>query len=385
LEVQGDRVVSLRSAGDRSASTTVDLGDVLLLPGLINAHAHLELTGLHGRVPFTGQFASWVERVIETAPGNRGEANVRGWIREGARLSMRAGVSTIGDIGYGPHQPDEMASVPLRAVCFREIVGIGPKREEALAFLEQGCHDMVSAPPHRWIGLSPHAPYSTDPQVYKEALTLADRCGWPVCTHLAETREEALFLETGGGPLRALLSRRGLDTGSFAPAGCTSIQFAERVGLLESSALLVHVNYLTDEELELLAGSACSVAYCPRAHAFFGHEPHRFREMMAAGVNVCLGTDSLASNESLSILDEWRFLHGRHPDLDLPSLLRLSTDNAAAALGIEANVGSLEPGKLADFITLPAASPSPLGAMERVLTDPVEPRAVYIGGREVSV
>ncbi|UCG32281.1 MAG: amidohydrolase family protein, partial [Phycisphaerales bacterium] len=166
--------------------------------------------------------------------------------------------------------------------------------------------------------------------------------------------------------------------------GCTPIQFAERVGLLESNALLVHVNYLADEELELLAGSACSIAYCPRAHAFFDHEPHRFREMMAAGVNVCLGTDSLASNDSLSILDEWRFLHTRHSDLDLPFLLRLSTINAAVALGVEADVGSLEPGKLADFITVPAASPSPRDAMEEILTDPVEPRAVYIGGREVS-
>jgi cytosine/adenosine deaminase-related metal-dependent hydrolase len=384
LEVRGDRVVSLRSGGSSCTSAAADLGDVLLLPGLINAHTHLELTGLHGRVPFAGQFASWAERVIEMAPGNQGEAPARRWICEGARMSLRAGVTAVGDIGYGAHQSDELAAVSLRSVCYREILGIGPKHEEALAFLHRGCRDMVSAPPNHWIGLSPHAPYSTDPQVYEEALALAERRGWPVCTHLAETREETVFLKTGEGPLRALLERRGLVTDSFAPAGCTPIQFAERVGLLESNALLVHVNYLTDEELELLAGSSCSVAYCPRSHAFFGHEPHRFREMMAAGVNVCLGTDSLASNDSLSILDEWRFLHARYPDLDLPFLLRMSTVNAAAALGVEADIGSLEPGKLADFICLPADGLSPRDVMEQILTDPVEPQAVYVGGREVS-
>jgi cytosine/adenosine deaminase-related metal-dependent hydrolase len=385
LEIRGGRVDALRSAAASGEAADVDYGDALLLPGLVNAHTHLELSGLCGQVPYAGCFADWAERVMETAPAQRGPDQARAGVRDGICRSLRAGVTTVADIGYGPHGQEELARSPLRAVCFREILGRGPKRDPALTWLGRCAEELSAAPPKVWVGLSPHAPYSTDDAVYEEALHAAESRGWPVTTHLAETREEIEFLATGGGPLRDLLDRRGALDAASAPFGGTPVEFAERVGLLESGALLVHMNYLTDGDLEMVAGSPCSVAYCPRAHAFFEHGPHRFREMLAAGINVCLGTDSLASNDSLSVMDEWRFLHRARPELDLPTLLRMSTIGAAAALGIDGEVGSLEPGKLADFIAIPVSSLSPGGVEQEVLSQPIEPRAVWVGGREVSV
>ena len=385
LEIQAGRVVSLGPAGSAGAAGALDLGDVLLLPGLINAHTHLELTCLRGQVPFRGSFAEWVEMLVASLPPHQGDQRARLSVRQGVMQSLRAGVTVVGDIGYGRRQIEELASSPLRAVCFMETLGFGPKREAAVPGLLAQLAGGESSPPDLWLGVAPHAPYSTDEGVYSKVLALAGRRGWPVCTHLAETREEVEFLSVGTGPLRGLLERRGLIEESFVPPACSPVEFAERVGLLESGALLIHLNYLTDRELELVAGSPCSVVYCPRAHAFFGHEPHRFREMMAAGTNVCLGTDGLACTDSLSILDEWRFLHQRYAELDLAALLCMSTVNAARALGIEAEVGSLGAGKQADFITLPVTESSPQAAMAEILETPVEPRAVYIGGKRVPI
>ena len=385
LEVRGGRVVSLRAAPSPGPSPAVDLGDVLLLPGLINAHTHLELTCLQGQVPFRGSFASWVETLIASAPRNQSEQRARESIRDGISRCLAAGVTTVGDIAYGRRQIEELASSPLRAVCFMETLGFGPARAAALPRLSAQLEGVESSPPSHWVGVSPHAPYSTDEGVYGELVALATQRGWPLCTHLAETREEVEFLESGTGPLGELLARRGLIDESFTAAGCGPVEFAERVGLLESEAVLVHLNYLTDRELEMVAGSACSVVYCPRGHRFFGHEPHRFGEMMAVGVNICLGTDSLACNDSLSVLDEWRFLHAEYPRIDLATLLPMSTVNAARALGIEGQVGSLEPGKQADFLALPVSETSPQAAQAEILNRPVQPAAVYVGGQRISL
>jgi cytosine/adenosine deaminase-related metal-dependent hydrolase len=382
LEVQQDKVVSMGPASGRLPADVVDLGDVLLLPGLINAHAHLGLTFLQGKVPYDGCFARWTASLVRMARAG-GERQVEESAAEGILRSLRAGVTTVGDIVYDRRQIEGLASSPLRAVCFVETLGIGRDSNLGLRRLEERRGGIDSSPPDMWIGVSPHAPYSTDARVYREAISCAGRNGWRVCTHLAETREEEEFLRAGTGPLRGFLEELGLVDDSFPAPGCSPVGFAEQVGLLESDALLVHLNYVTDRELEMVAGSECSVVFCPRSHRFFGHEPHRISEMLALGVNVCLGTDSLASNDSLSILDEWRFLHREYPGMDFATLLRLSTTNAARALGIDGVVGSLERGKLADFIVVPMTGRSPEDATAEILETAVQPSAVYIGGERV--
>jgi cytosine/adenosine deaminase-related metal-dependent hydrolase len=231
--------------------------------------------------------------------------------------------------------------------------------------------------------LSPHAPYSTAPEVYREAIAYCRERRLPICTHLAETPEESEFLARGTGPFRTLLEQRGLWDGSFTPPACSPAQYAASIGLLELQPLLAHVNYASNEDIDLLARYGCSVAYCPRTHRFFQHPPHPYRRMLARGLNVCLGTDSLASAPSLSILEELRFLREIDSSMEDSGLLEMGTLRGARALGLEAQLGSLETGRQADFVVLPLTAPA-AHPTEDLLRGHSCPTAVHIAGRRVA-
>lgn len=372
-----------------------DLGDVVVLPGFVNAHTHLELTGCAGQVPFRGSFTRWVADLAAVVQSDhqQGEQARREAIREGLRQSLAAGVTAVADIGHGAVAVEKWRRAKVHTVGFLEVLGMGPRRltphercfEDALKLVEgdapagetaqaevRGSLDssvnssslessLLSPPPTGSVltrlGLSPHAPYSTDAALYRQVVAYAAQAGVPVCTHLAETREELAFLSTGAGPFRELLERLGLWDGSFTPPGCSPVRYMAQLGLLELKPLLAHVNYASDDDLDLLAGHGASVVFCPRSHAFFGHEPHRYREMLARGINVCLGTDSLASNASLSILDELRCLAATG-GLPHSQLLVMGTLAGARALGWSDEIGSLAPGKLASFAVVPLDCPA---------------------------
>lgn len=358
-----------------------DLGDVALLPGFVNAHTHLELTRLHSRVPFSGSFAAWIESLLSQTQAATDEQTARESIRRGVRESLAAGVTTVGDIGHGRHPFDELARGSMRAVCFVETLGIGRTAQSALRRLEAAIDERACVPRKTWAGISPHAPYSTAREVYVRCVKLAASQGWRLCTHLGESREELQFLADGTGPLRELLDRRQLLDASFEPLRTSPVAFARSVGLLDHPTLLAHVNYATDEELDTLARSRCSVAYCPRSHRYFRHEPHRFRDMLARGINVCAATDSLASNDSLCVLDELRFLRQEHPDLRPNTLIEMGTSRGAAALGLDSLVGTLAAGKLADLVAIPL-DPCPVREVaEQVLTSKGRVACVYVGGQ----
>jgi cytosine/adenosine deaminase-related metal-dependent hydrolase len=152
------------------------------------------------------------------------------------------------------------------------------------------------------------------------------------------------------------------------------------LGLLDLRPLLVHCNYVSDSDLDLVAAAGASIAYCPRSHAFFHHEPHRWREMLSRGINVCVGTDSLASNDTLSVLDELRFLGSQDSTISDGQLLSMGTLAGARALGIADQVGSLEIGKRADFIVLPLIPDGCRDPAETLLRGIARVQKVYVAG-----
>jgi cytosine/adenosine deaminase-related metal-dependent hydrolase len=350
ITIEEDRIAAVEPRGARAPD--VDLGDAAILPGLVNAHTHLDLTGMRGLAPPTPDFTAWLRQVIGHRRGRTPE-QVQADIRAGIAESLRCGTALMGDIAAGGLSWPALAQAPLRAVVFYELLGLPPGRaEQAWAAAE----DWLPAHPSTVTcrpGLSPHAPYSVSDWLFSRAAAAAARLSLPLATHLAETAAECELLTDHRGPLVDFLAELGV----WAP-DCL-VTSPEEVALMYDGyapdphvpRLYVHGNYL-DLALSHLV-SRGTIVYCPRTHAAFGHPPHPFRDFLARGVRVALGTDSLASNPDLSLLEEARFLHRRYPDVPGDVVLRMATLSGAEALGWANETGSLTPGKSADLVVLP--------------------------------
>lgn len=382
VRVAGRNIVETGPATGFRGEGGIDLGDVLLMPGWVNAHTHLELGFLRGSVPPSADFADWLRRLLARLRAVPGEIpEVDACVRAGLDASRRAGTTLLGDITRNPVQTRRViASVGDRpaALSFGEVIAVGGLRDR----LEQRITAALAAghaADDLAVGVSPHAPYTVEPDAIRACVQQAQARGLRVCIHAAESEQEVLFTCAGRGPLRDFLTELGLWDQRVPVAGCRPVELLDRCAALGPGTLLAHCNYVTDAEIERLAESRTSVVYCPRTHAAFGHAPHRFVEMLARGVNVCLGTDSLASNPSLSVGEEVAYLGRAHPGLDPAMLVRMGTVNGAIALGLGETAGVVTPGRRADLIALgPAPARSRLD-LEYVISADVRVQAVIRG------
>lgn len=375
----------IRAVGRRQdvgATTRIeDLGDAWLLPGFVNAHTHLELGCYAGRLP-PGPFWSWIEGLIELRRQPGAVARERAAVIDGARLSLAAGVTCVGDISRSGLNVGALAGVPIRKVCFIELIsGASPPGDpdqliEALDKAAEAADNLTT------IGVSPHALYSVTWNDLRRTAAIAAERDLPVTLHAAETADEIEWLRNGGGAVAAFQSLHGLPGGNAAVRGGV-VELLHRLLLTRQQPLLAHMNYMDDVELAMLAQTRCSAAYCPRTHAFFGHPPHRWREMLARGVNVAAATDSLASSPSLSVWDELRELRRLAPEVDAEVLLAMGTRRAAAALGVEAICGAIRQGVAADLVAVRPCQNGQSGRLSALLEGPVAIDRVWVGGQTV--
>lgn len=377
----GDRVLDVGTSRDLIRShpdaAIRDYGDSVVLPGLINPHVHLELSDVP-RPPVAGRLADWLIEVIKASPQGDDAAPVGKAVAAGIDQCLRSGVTTVGDITRQPAlSRPVLAASPLRAVSFGEVQAMAGRRgllEARLAAAVDRTHETDRLR----VGISPHAPYSIEPAGYARCLELARAGGMRLATHLAESRDEASFLAGHAGSFRELWQFLDAWDDAVPRFAGGPIRFARSIGLLDAPTLLAHVNYCDDDELALLAAGRASVVCCPRTHAYFGHPPHRWRDMLAAGVNVAVGTDSLASTPDLNVVDDLRWLRRIAPEFSAADLWRLVTTRAARALGMEALVGSLSPGKAADLVCFPVEDRAdPLAS---ILDTAIVPSQVWIAG-----
>jgi cytosine/adenosine deaminase-related metal-dependent hydrolase len=340
VTVRDDRIVAVEPRGARAPDS--DLGNAAILPGLVNAHTHLDLTGMRCRCPPSPDFTAWLRQVIahrRAATPEETQADVRAGIRE----CVRFGTTLVGDVTTGGASWEALAEASLRAVVFRELLGLTREgaRDALRAALEWVPSRAESATCRA--GLSPHAPYSFRADVLDVACAIGRR----VTIHLAECPAELELLERQSGPFVPFLQERGVwDPSGLAPSPARVVELTR----LARVVLYAHGNYLSPDVPLPAHGS---IVYCPRTHAAFGHAPHPFGEFLARGVRVALGTDGLASNPDLDVLAEARFLHARRPDVPGATLLRMATLAGAEALGWADVTGSLTAGKSADLVALP--------------------------------
>jgi cytosine/adenosine deaminase-related metal-dependent hydrolase len=358
VTIAGDRILAVGPFGKRLAE--MDLGDVAILPGFVNAHTHLDLSGLRGKCPPSADFTAWLRQVIahrrSTTP-EQTEADIRAGLAE----CLQHGTTLIGDISaQGRSSWPVLRNAPIRSVVFYELLGLTEDRaDEALEAAHHWLHvftapvnpsDRICLP-----GLSPHAPYSFRNNFFAPATLLARRQGCPLAIHLAESRDELELLNHRRGPFVQFLKELQV----WDPDGLvTSPEEVVRLCGIPVRGntmpiLFIHGNYLP---IDTAIPANASIVYCPRTHTAFGHAPHPFRSFLDRGVRVALGTDSLASNPDLSILAEMRHLHQHHPDVPGDVLLRMATLSGAEALGWADTTGSLEAGKSADLVVVPLAT-----------------------------
>jgi cytosine/adenosine deaminase-related metal-dependent hydrolase len=416
VRIAGDRIVQIESGP--AGPGVLDLGNAAILPGFVNAHTHLELSALRAKGFAASSFVDWLTRVIATRSGQTA-TQITHAVRRGIDASLSSGTTLVGDVSTSGRSWKELSRSPLRAVVFAEMLGLKEQRaaqtaDAARQFLEwagdpadpvlASTDDTIpdfadfdndnddndddddfrkleaipelpktkpASPLQRLTpSVSPHAPYSTQSALYDVAARWAVLSGAPLCTHLAETPEELRLLQSHDGPLRGFLHSIGAWHDEWKPAGPRPSDYVTGAESSQAHWLMAHGNYFGSDEIAKLAepmrsgGPRRSIAFCPRTHAYFGHRPHPYREMLAAGLNVCLGTDSLASTATLSMLDEMRFLHRRDRTLPGATILEMATLAGARALERSETTGSLAPGKFADIavVRLP----------DREATDPHE-------------
>ncbi len=389
--IRGASIIDVGPADalERSNGTAeiLDLGEVVLTPGLVNAHAHLELSDATPPEQ-AGTFVDWLLAVIRSRV-SLGEGILQAAATAalaGAAESVRHGVTCVGDISRFPGATrPALVTSPLRVISFGEIQAMAGRRhllDERLGIATSMAAEGWDGPGRLLVAISPHAPYSVEPEGYRRCLAWSQAHGRPLTTHLAETPQEATFLAGHGGDFRELWDALGDWRDDVPRFGGGPIRLAAELGLLTHPTLLAHVNYIDDDELALLARGQASVVWCPRTHAYFGHPPHRFREMLARGVRVCLGTDSRASSPDLNLLDDLRLVRRQHADLPPQALWDLVTRNAAEALGVADRLGTLAAGRWADLASWPL--PDAGDPLLALLDHGVSPRQVWIAGEVVA-
>jgi len=320
----------LRDVRLSRASDAIDLGNVAIVPGLVNAHTHLEFSLLPKPIPTAGDFAEWIRSVVKYRRENPDIVSEA--LRTGILESTRHGTTLVGDITTSGWSISDYAESHFSGVLFQELIGLSEDRITSQLNSARSRLEANRSINHPLLGLSPHAPYTVHETLLRSSIDMARQFDVPVAMHLAETESELELLTDGTGCLRNLLEEFGLWKEGLFGIGQRPQWYLEKLAECPA-ALIVHGNYLNDRELQFIASRPqMTLVYCPRTHAAFGHPEHPWRRVLEWGGRVAIGTDSRASNPDLSIFSELQFLAKSHPGISHLELLKLATFHGRRAL-----------------------------------------------------
>jgi len=332
----------------------LDLGEQTLLPGLINAHCHLDYTLLRGQIPPQKSFTDWI-RAINASKAALSEKDYVASIEAGLAEVQKFGTTSLLNLEAFPELLPRISRPRVRAWWCAEMIDV--RKQVPVRQVSETLRDWFESHPE-WLGgfgLAPHAPFTASAQLFSAASEISRKYHVPMTTHLAESHEEMQMFQNASGPLYDFLKSIGRSMEDCG--GNTPLSFLLQRQALDERWIVAHLNELTETDLALLAGAKkFHIAHCPRSHTFLGHAPFELRKLRALGFNICLGTDSLASNSSLSLFAEMRELLSKEPWISPDEVLAMATTNAARAIGQEDSLGKISPGFQADLIALPSVT-----------------------------
>jgi cytosine/adenosine deaminase-related metal-dependent hydrolase len=354
--------------GGAPAGEDQDLGESLLMPGLINTHTHLELTAMRGFLEDC-RFTEWIDKLRQSRNEVLDEEMLLDSARFGIVEGLEAGITTYADTCSSGVAMRAMRELGVRGIMYQEVFGPDPSLAEvAMSELQDRIEKLQSDQDDLvLLGVSPHAPYTVSDRLYDEAARLANSRELPMAMHIAESQSEYEIVSKGSGDFAERWRRRDIAVSKRARS---PIELLEKRGALERGPLLIHCVRVDSADIAIMGRHRCAVAHCPASNAKFGHGIAPLLPLLAAGIRVGMGSDSVASNNRMDILDEARLavlIHRaatqRHDAFGAHQALELATIGGARALGIDSRVGSLEVGKDADLAAfrIDIARTTPIG------------------------
>jgi 5-methylthioadenosine/S-adenosylhomocysteine deaminase len=355
-----------------------DLGDAVLLPGLVNTHTHLELTAFRGWFEDL-PFVEWIGRLQGAKREMMTPERYLDAARLGIREGVRAGITTYADCCDSGVALRAMVECGVRGIMYQEVFCPYPDAalvHQAVAELEEKLRVLRDCQtPLVRLGVSPHAPYTVSDALFERMA----RSEWPLAIHVSEGVDEMHLIANASGPFAERLRARGIPV---APRARTPVELLARLGVLDARPLLIHAVHADNDDIRIMARTDCPVAHCPVSNAKLGHGVAPVLPMLAAGIRVGLGSDSMASNNRMDLVEEARVTvlmqrahTGRHDALSAGQVLELATLGGARALGLAHRIGSLEPGKDADLAAFPLAADC-----ARAAYDPAAALVFSLGG-----
>ena len=381
LAVEGPHIRYAGPASGAPPGEEVDFGEAIILPGLVNAHTHLELTAMRGSLEEL-EFPEWIDKLRASRNEIFTDASLLDSARYGIAEGLAAGITTYADTCSSGVALPAMVEMGVRGIMYQEVFGPAPaSRGAAMSELRDrlaACALPGGDAPLVQLGVSPHAPYTVSDELYADVAAHAREAALPIAVHVAESEAECDLVCRGAGALAARLGARGIAT----PVRARSpVALLDSVGALGAETLLIHCVHVDDRDIALMAEKGCAVAHCPVSNAKLGHGVAPLTEMLDAGLAVGLGSDSVASNNRMHLLEEARaaVLQQRarlRSPIALPAItaLELATVGGARALRLDSRIGTLEAGKEADFAVFD------LGAASIPVGDPVAAAIFSLGG-----
>jgi cytosine/adenosine deaminase-related metal-dependent hydrolase len=372
------RIVAATARYPGPVGREVDLGSVAVMPGLVNAHTHLELSYLRDEVPPASQFVTWIRHVIAARRAHPDAASTEILAAVDCAIdeAVRSGTAVVGDISNTLVTFAALARSPLAAVVFYELIRFAAA--DARSFVEARCRQIEALVPTEGVrrSLAAHAPYSVSPLVFRAIREAIDRDPFAPCSvHLSESAEEVEFIRTGRGPWRELLEELGTWDPAWVAPAVTPVQFLHDNGFLDARVLAVHAVHLTEEDLERLAARGVTIVTCPRSNGHTGAGAPPIGEFYHKGLRVAVGTDSLASSPDLNVFAELATMRALAPTVPASRLLNSATREGARALGFDADYGTIEPGKRARLLAI--GLPRHVEDVEEYLVSGIQPSQLH--------
>jgi aminodeoxyfutalosine deaminase len=379
VRIAAGRIVAVGRTRELAGEQVEDLGDSILMPGLINSHCHLDFTAMRGAILQQNNFPNWVRRINDLKRTLSDDDYLQS-ISDGFSELRQWGTTSVFNIESFPELMVRMPPPPIRAWWFYELIDVRNRIHTedvvvgALTFFEK--HPNWTG----GFGLSPHAPYTASRRLYELTRFCCEKYAMPWTTHLAETEEEFEMFLGASGPLYDFLKDLGrgmLDVGGLTPVARL---FGDHA--VPKRGILTHMNCLADSDYRLLASRAkdITVVHCPKCHEYFGRQPFELDRLRTIGVSVCLGTDSLASNTSLNLFEEMRALRRNFAHISSPEIVDMVTRRPARAIGLPGQLGEIAIGAFADLIAVPYSGPLD-EVFEAVIDNSSPIRWMMVGGR----